>query len=116
MSVLAEGRRPCGAHDLDLAEARQALLGRVGTGTSDRGAGLTVCPRRPKARRRAGRAPGNPQDRPAVGRLVTPADRAALLADLAAYSTPSIVGAQAILDDVELGARVAESFASASTA
>ena len=46
---------------------------------------------------------------------MTPADRAALLADLEAYSTPSIVGAQAILDDVELGARVAESFAAAST-
>lgn len=46
---------------------------------------------------------------------MTPADRAALLADLEAYSTPSIVGAQAILDDVELGARVAESFAAAPT-
>ena len=46
---------------------------------------------------------------------MTPADRAALLADLEAYSTPNIVGAQAILDDVELGSRVAETFAAAST-
>jgi len=46
---------------------------------------------------------------------VTPAERAALLADLKACSTPDLVGAQAIIDDLELGARVAESFASASS-
>ena len=50
-----------------------------------------------------------------VERLVTPADRAALLADLEAYSTPNLTGAQAILDDVELGSRVAETFAATSS-
>ena len=47
---------------------------------------------------------------------MTPADRAALLAELEACATPSLVGAQAILDDVELGSRVAETFAAAATA
>ena len=104
-----------GSRDLDPAEAPTALLGSDGAGTSDRGAAPTVCPGRLAARRRAGRTQGNLVSPSTVERLVTPADRAALLADLEAYSPPNLTGAQAILDDVELGSRVAETFAATSS-
>jgi len=76
----------------------------------------TVCPHPSRTPRRAGRTAGNLRGGPAVGRLVTPADRAALLAELEACATPAVVGAHAILDDLELGPRVAETFAAAETA
>lgn len=47
---------------------------------------------------------------------MTPADRAALLAELEACATPGVVGADAIIDEIELGTRVVETFAAAATA
>jgi hypothetical protein len=48
---------------------------------------------------------------PARRPTVTNAERDALLADLNAYSDLALYGAQAIIDEVELGTRVAESLA-----
>ena len=47
---------------------------------------------------------------------MTPTERDALLAELDAYAVPSVTGAQAILDEIELGARVAATLARGSAA
>ena len=52
---------------------------------------------------------------PARRSTVTDNERDALLAQLNDYAGRPVVGAQAILDEVELGARVAETFATTHT-
>jgi hypothetical protein len=52
---------------------------------------------------------------PARRSTVTDTEREALLTQLHDYAGRPVVGAQAIIDEVELGARVAETFAMAPT-
>ena len=47
---------------------------------------------------------------------MTPSERDALLSELDAYGGHQVTGAQAILDEVELGTRVAQSLAHGSPA
>jgi len=53
---------------------------------------------------------------PARRAAVTPSERDALLSELHAYGGQQVTGAQAILDEVELGTRVAQSLAQGSAA